>query len=124
MLCVLRSFVLLSSSFRSLANVQPATNATFVASNGAALSANYNVTSAVLQQQTGRPLAPGQAFQTVNLLLPGHFYAERINSVDLRAGKILKFDRTRTNVAIDLDNLFNTNEHCCCRLHGRGPGAV
>jgi hypothetical protein len=93
----------------SLANVQPATNATFVASNGGSLSANYNVTSAILQQQTGRALAPGQAFQTVNLLPQGNFYPERINSLDLRAGKILTFGRTRTNVAIDIYNLFNSN---------------
>jgi Carboxypeptidase regulatory-like domain len=101
--------VLLSSSFRSLANVQPATNATFVASNGAAIAANYNVTTAILQPQTGRPLAPGLPFQTVNLLPLGHLYPDRINSIDLRVGKILRFGRTRTNVAIDLYNLFNTN---------------
>jgi len=101
--------VLVSSSFRSLPNVQPATNATFVASNGAALSANYNVTSAILQQQTGRPLAPGQAFQTINLLPLGHQYANRLNAIDFRAGKILKFGRTRTNIAIDLYKLFNSN---------------
>ena len=101
--------VLVSSSFRSLPNVQPATNATFVASNGAALSANYNVTSEILQQQTGRPLAPGQAFQTINLLPLGHQYANRLNAIDFRAGKILKFGRTRTNIAIDLYNLFNSN---------------
>jgi hypothetical protein len=36
-------------------------------------------------------------------------YPDRINSIDLRVGKILRFGRTRTNVAIDLYNLFNTN---------------
>ena len=35
-----------------------------VASNGNSLSANYNVSSAILQPQTGRPLVPGLAFQT------------------------------------------------------------
>jgi hypothetical protein len=37
--------------------VAPVGNA--VASNGNSLSANYNVTSAILLAQTGRPLAPG-----------------------------------------------------------------
>jgi hypothetical protein len=36
--------------------------------------ANYNVTSAILQQSSlGRPLAAGLAFQTVDLTLPGQF---------------------------------------------------
>jgi hypothetical protein len=99
--------VLVSSSFRSQANVAPST--TVAASNGSSLSANYNVSSAILQQQTGQPLAPGQAFQTVNLLLPGHQYGDRLNSIDVRLGKILKFGRTRTNVAIDFYNLLNSN---------------
>jgi hypothetical protein len=98
--------VLVSSSFRSLANAQPGAT---VASNGGSLAANYNVTSAILQQQLGRPLAPGVAFQTVNLLLPGHFYGDRITAVDVRAGKILRFGRYRANIAIDLYNLFNRN---------------
>jgi hypothetical protein len=99
--------ILVSTSFRSLPNTAPAT--TSVASNGNALSANYNVTSAILQQQTGRPLAPGQSFQTVNLLLPGHQFPDRLTSLDVRAGKILKFGRTRTNIAIDFYNLLNSN---------------
>jgi hypothetical protein len=99
--------ILVSSSFRSIPNTAPST--TSVASNGNSLSANYNVTSAILQAQTGRPLAPGQAFQTINLLPLGHQFADRLNAVDMRFGKILKFGRTRTNIAIDLYNLFNAN---------------
>jgi hypothetical protein len=99
--------VLVSGSFRSIPGVAPTT--TSVASNGAALTANYNVSSAFLQQQTGRPLAPGQAFQTVNLLPLGHDFPDRLNSLDVRFAKILRFGRTRTNVGIDLYNLFNSN---------------
>ena len=87
--------VLVSSSFRSATNVQPSTVNTFVATNGASLSANYNVTSAILQTSNlGRPLATGLAFQTVDLTLPGHVYPDRINSLDLRVAKILRFGRT------------------------------
>jgi hypothetical protein len=99
--------ILVSGSLRSLPAVAPA--GTSVASNGSSLAANYNVTSAILQQQTGRPLAPGLAFQTVNLLPLGHQFPDRLNSLDLRAGKNLKFGRTRTNIAIDFYNLFNSN---------------
>jgi len=99
--------VLVSGSLRSLPAVAPA--GTSVASNGASLSANYNVSSAILQQQTGRPLVPGLPFQTVNLLPQGHIFPDRLNSLDIRAGKILRFGRTRTNIAIDFYNVFNSN---------------
>jgi hypothetical protein len=99
--------ILVSGSFRSLPAVAP--SGTSVASNGNSLAANYNVTSAILQQQTGRPLVPGLPFQTVNLLPLGHQFPDRLNSLDIRAGKILKFGRTRTNIAIDFYNLFNSN---------------
>jgi hypothetical protein len=45
----------------------------------------------------------------VNIALPGDVYPERINTVDLRMSKILRFGRTRSNVGIDLYNLFNAN---------------
>jgi hypothetical protein len=99
--------ILVSGTFRSTPGVAPGT--TTVASNGNALAANYNVTSAILQAQTGRPLAPGQAFQTVNLLPLGHNFPDRLNALDLRFGKNLRFGRTRTNIAIDLYNVFNSN---------------
>ena len=44
-----------------------------------------------------------------NLLPAGQFFGDRVNITDVRFGKILKFGRTRTNVALDLLNLFNTN---------------
>jgi len=99
--------VIVSGSFRSTPGVAPGGNT--VASNGNSLSANYNVTSAILQAQTGRPLVTGLAFQTVNLLLQGHDFPDRLNSLDMRFGKLLRFGRTRTNLAIDLYNLFNSN---------------
>ena len=103
--------VLLASSFRSTPSVQPSTVNTYVATNGLSTSANENVTTAVLlaQQSTlGRPLVPGLAFQTVDLSLPGQVYPDRINSLDLRAAKVLRFGRTRTNVGFDFYNLFNS----------------
>jgi hypothetical protein len=72
------------------------------ASNGNSVTARYVVTSAVI---------PGilNNQQTVNLLLPGELYGDYVRQVDLRAGKILRFGRTRTLVAIDVYNLFNSN---------------
>jgi len=99
--------VLISGTFRSTPGVAPAGGT--VGSNGNSLAANYNVTSAFLQAQTGRPLTAGLAQQSVNLLLQGHTFPDTLNSLDLRFGKILRFGGTKTNVAIDLYNVFNSN---------------
>ena len=99
--------VLVSGTFRSTPGVAPST--TSIASNGSAISANYAISSAMLQAQTGRPLVTGLANQTVNLLPLGQNFPETLNALDLRFGKILRVGRTRTNVAIDLYNVFNAN---------------
>jgi len=102
--------VLLAGSIRSTPNTQPSTINTFVATNGASVSANYNATSAILQgSNLARPLAPGLAFQTVDLTLPGQVYPERVNSLDLRLAKVIRFSRYRANVGFDFYNLFNAN---------------
>jgi hypothetical protein len=101
--------VLLAGSMRSAPNAQPSTVNTFVATNGASLPANYNVNTAILQTSNlARPLV-GAAFQTVDLTLPGQLYPDRLNSVDLRVAKILRFGRTSTNVGFDFYNLLNKN---------------
>jgi len=102
--------VLLSSSFRSTPNVQPSTVNTFVASNGASVSANENVTNDTLTRQgstLGRNLVTGLAFQTVDLTLPGQVYPDRVNSLDLRLAKVLRIGRARANIGFDFYNLFN-----------------
>ena len=102
--------VLLAGSVRSTPNVVPSTINTFVATNGASLPANYNVNSTILQgSNLARPLVTGLAFQTVDLTLPGDVYPDRVNSVDLRVAKVLRFGRTSTNVGFDFYNLLNAN---------------
>ena len=79
------------------------------ATNGLSLAANYQVTTALAAQTLGRPLSGNAANQTVNVLIPGELYGDRVNQVDLRVAKILRFGRTRTQVGFDLYNLFNAN---------------
>ena len=62
-----------------------------VASNGLSLNANYDVTSAQVLAAIGRPLPGGAATQSVNIVLPGEVYGPRINSVDFRFAKVLRF---------------------------------
>ncbi len=101
--------VLVSGILRSQANTEPLTIETGVATNGVGLAANYTVTPADLAANGQTPFAPGVANQAVNLLIPSSLFGDRVNSVDMRFGKILRFGRTRTNVAIDLYNMFNSN---------------
>ena len=44
---------------------------------------------------------------TINLVQPGTLYGDRVNEIDLRFAKILRFGRTRTNVGVDIYNLVN-----------------
>ena len=57
----------------------------------------------------GRPIAGGAPTVTLNLANLGQVYPDRLNTVDMRFTKILRFGRTRTNVGVDLYNLFNAN---------------
>jgi hypothetical protein len=46
---------------------------------------------------------------TVNLVEPGTVYADRSNQLDVRFGKVLRVGSTRTNVSVDVYNVFNAN---------------
>jgi hypothetical protein len=57
----------------------------------------------------GRPLASGIPVEFLNIVKPGDSYLDRINAVDLRFGKILRYSNTKTLVSLDIFNLFNSN---------------
>jgi hypothetical protein len=100
--------VLVSASMRSIVT----TPGGGVGTNGASLQANYVVPNAVIQQALGRLPAGALVTQTttVNLLVPGELYTlERMNLVDMRFAKILRFGGRRADIGIDLYNLFNEN---------------
>jgi hypothetical protein len=98
--------VQVSAIVRSQPNASPGAA---VATNGAARAANFQMTAAQFLAATGQALRPGLTSQTVNLLLPGQLYGDRINNVDMRFAKIVRFGRTRANIGLDLYNLFNAN---------------
>jgi hypothetical protein len=97
--------VLVSAIFRSSPN---ATAGGDVATNGASRAANYLMTAAQFREATGQTLV-GTTTSTVNLLLDGQVYGERVNNLDMRFAKIFRFNRARANVGLDLYNLFNAN---------------
>jgi hypothetical protein len=102
--------------------------ATFQSSPGNVLTAAFIVPSAVAAQSLGRPLSGNAANVTVNLIpamgqtnnnpvpvlgggaaITSTQYGERLNQIDLRIGKILRFGQRRAAVNLDLYNLTNTD---------------
>ena len=82
---------------------------TFRSDQGATLAANYTVTSAVAALSLGRPLAGSAPNVAINLIAPGTLYGDRVNEIDLRIAKVLRFGRTRTNVGFDIFNILNAS---------------
>ncbi len=82
---------------------------TFRSDQGASLAANYNVPAAVITAALGRPASLAGTTQSINMVAPGQVWGDRVNEIDLRLAKILKFGRTRTNIGIDIFNLINSN---------------
>ena len=63
----------------------------------------------IAQTNLGRPLASGSAIEFLNLVEPGKLNYERLSQADMRIGKNLRYGRTKTLVALDIFNLFNSN---------------
>jgi hypothetical protein len=102
----------LQTSFRGLATytvpkIDVQVSGTWRSDPGNELRADYVVTSAVAQPSLGRPLSSGNV--TVNLIPRGTLYGARINNIDLRVAKILRFGQTRTQFGLDLYNLLNND---------------
>ena len=82
---------------------------TFRSDQGTPLAANYFVPTAVVEQTLGRRLSGNAPGISVNLIEPGTVYSERVNAIDLKIAKVLRFGRTRTNVGVDVYNLLNSD---------------
>jgi hypothetical protein len=85
---------------------------TFSSRPGVSLSATaiYQPSDPTIVATLGRPLA-AVANVTVPLIAPNTMFGDRIDQVDLRIGKNLRSGRTRTNLALDVVNLFNSNDN-------------
>jgi hypothetical protein len=57
----------------------------------------------------GRPLSSGIPVEFLNIVKPGVKYGDRLNSIDLRFGKILRYGNSRTMINLDVFNLLNSN---------------
>jgi len=81
---------------------------TFRSDQGGILAANWNApTATVVNPALGRTISGGASTATINLVAPGQVWGDRVNELDFRFGKILKFGRTRINAGIDVYNILN-----------------
>ena len=76
---------------------------------GASLMANLVVPSATVAQTLGRPLSGNAASVTVNLVAPQTLFGDRINQVDFRIAKVLRFGHSRAQVGVDIFNALNSS---------------
>ena len=73
--------------------------------------ANYAAPNSVVQQSLGRLPTNGLPTGTtaLSLLPPGQNFYTRFNQVDLRLGKIIRIARTKSNLSLDIYNMFNSD---------------
>ena len=81
---------------------------TFRSDPGQQLAANWTASNAATVG-LNRPFAGlGSQTITVNLIEPGTLYGQRVNQVDMRFAKVLRFKGTRTLVGFDVYNISNS----------------
>jgi hypothetical protein len=71
--------------------------------------ATYNAPTGVVAPLLGHPLSGAAANIRLDLLPPQVYYGDRINQLDFRASKILKFGEKRVQASLDLFNALNSN---------------
>jgi hypothetical protein len=81
----------------------------FQSKPGALISANYAVPAAVVAQSLGRLPSGNVTNVTINLVAPGSMYGDRLNELDFRVAKLMRFGHTRTTVGVDLYNVLNSS---------------
>ena len=83
---------------------------TWRSDQGAPLRATWNAPSAtVINPALGRTVSGGAPTVAVDLVAPGQVWGDRVNEIDLRLAKVLRFAKTRSTVGLDIYNLINSN---------------
>ena len=82
---------------------------TFQSVPGPIIAANFNAPTTLVASSLGRPLSGNAPNINVNLVEPGSLYGERLNQLDLRFGKILRFAGRRATASVDLYNALNAD---------------
>ena len=83
----------------------------FVSVPGPLVAANYTATNQILAATStlGRPLSGNTPNKPINIVAPGDMYVERLNQLDFRVGKLLRFGGARAAINLDLYNALNVD---------------
>jgi hypothetical protein len=81
---------------------------TFRSDQGGKLAANYTIPFAVAQAGGLTHAYANGVSPVVNLIQPGALYGDRVNELDFKLAKVLRFGRTRTNVGFEVYNALNS----------------
>ena len=85
-------------------------SATMQSIPGPRVAANVTFISATqIAPSLGRPLAGGAANASINVIAPATEYGDRLNQLDFRVGKILRFGARKAAINVDLFNALNAN---------------
>ena len=76
---------------------------------GGALTATWNAPVALVSAALGRPAAVAGTTVPITLVKPGDVWGDRVNALDLRFAKILRFGHARYNIGIDIINATNSD---------------
>ena len=115
--------MLLSGTFRSLpyaGNEFPSVQSQSQSAQVLAL----NIPGVVNTSGLNRPFGSGQVVEFFNIEKPGALYGDRLNGVDVRLAKILKYGTTKTQVSLDVYNLLNANTTEVYQHSYTPPGAT
>ncbi|HVG73432.1 MAG TPA: TonB-dependent receptor, partial [Vicinamibacterales bacterium] len=80
---------------------------TFRSDQGAPLRAIWNAPTASVTAALGRPAVGVGNTIGIDLIAPGEVWGDRVNEIDLRFAKVLRFGRMRTHIGLDIFNLLN-----------------
>jgi len=83
--------------------------ATLRSDQGAPLRAIFNAPVAAVAAALGRPPAVAGSTVAIDLVKPGEVWGDRVNELNLRFAKVLRYGRTRTHAGIDIFNVLNSD---------------
>lgn len=63
----------------------------------------------MVAQLLGRPVPTPGATTTINLLETGELFPGQLRTVDVRFTKLVRVGRSRTDIGVDIYNIFNSN---------------
>jgi hypothetical protein len=92
----------------NLPKIDVQVSGTMRSDSGGSLAANWAAPNSATVGLNRAFAGTGGQTVTVNLVEPGTLYGDRVNQIDLRFAKILRFGRTRTNVGLDIYNITNS----------------